>query len=39
MYDAAARSYNTLSKQMSDNTWIKARLYTMLEKLHWDKVE
>jgi hypothetical protein len=39
MYDAAARSYNALSNQMSDNTWIKARLYTMLEKLHWDKVE
>jgi hypothetical protein len=39
MYDAAARSYNTLSKELSDNTWIKSRLYTMLEKLHWDKVE
>ena len=39
MYDAAARSYDALSKQMSDNNWIKARLYTMLEKLHWDKVE
>jgi hypothetical protein len=39
MYDAAARSYNTLSNELSDNTWIKARLYTMLEKLHWDKVE
>jgi hypothetical protein len=39
MYDAAARVYNTLSKEIRDNAWIKARLYAMLEKLHWDKVE
>ena len=39
MYDAAARVYNTLSKEVRDNAWIKARLYAMMEKLHWDKVE
>jgi hypothetical protein len=39
MYDAAARLYDKLSKELSDNSWIKSRLYTMLEKLHWDKVE
>jgi hypothetical protein len=39
MYDAAARAYNALSKEIGDNAWIKARLYAMLEKLHWDHAE
>jgi len=39
MYDAAARAYNALSKQISDNEWIKARRNAMQEKLHWDKIE
>ncbi|GEM_PF-3205220 len=39
MYDSAARSYDELSKTVTDNNWIKLRLETMLGKLHWEKVE
>lgn len=37
MYDAAAHTYDQLSKQLADNNWIKSRLFAMHEKLRWDE--
>lgn len=39
MYDAAARTYDQLGKQLGENPWIRSRLVAMQDKLRWDDVK